>query len=381
MKIPKARKLPSGNYRIQLRLTEPDGSQRSISITEATEKLCQARAAAIKGGLIEEQKTASGTLGAAIDEYIRLRDVSRSPATIRGYKGIRKQRFQDYMSLSLSRLNDKLCQQIVDEEAAICSPKTLENAWALVSSAIEAATGKKFKPNLAPPAQKEMPWLDYEQVELFCKAAKGDTAEIPMLLALNSLRRSELAAITWDKVDLKKELLFVRGAVVYGADEKRHYKAQNKNQTSARITPILIPRLLELLKAVPEDERQGSIVHFAPNTVTRRINKICSAIGLPEVGSHGLRRSFASLCYHLKISEQICMQWGGWSDWGTMRKIYTKTAEADKSEAAEAVKQFFKNAQKKTQKKTQKKAQKKAQKQENAQENAHENAHENSDTA
>ncbi len=342
MKLPKVRKLPSGKYTCQTRITQPDGSRKSVSITEATEKLCYAKVAALKGGLIKQEEKNAGTIGAAIDEYIRLREVSRSPATIRGYKGIRRQRFQSYMSLPLSRLNDKLCQRMVDDEAAICSPKTLKNAWALVSSAIEATTGKKYKPNLTPPAEKELPWLDYEQIELFCKAAEGDKTEIPMLLALNSLRRSELAAITWDKVDLKKELLLVRGAVVYGADEKRHYKSQNKNHTSARTTPILIPRLLGLLKAVPEEERQGSLVVFAPNTVTRRINKICSAAGLPEVGCHGLRRSFASLCYHLKISEQVCMQWGGWSDWETMRKIYTKTAEADKDEAAETVRQFFK---------------------------------------
>lgn len=344
MKIPKARKMSSGNYFIQLRIKQPDGSTKNINITEKTEKLCEARAAAIKGGLIEQQKTASGTLGAAIDEYIRLREASRSPATIRGYKGIRRQRFQAYMSLPLSRLNDKLCQQMVDAEAAICSPKTLKNAWALVSSSVEAATGKKYRPNLAQPAQMEMPWLDYKQIELFCKAAEGDTYEIPMLLALHSLRRSEIAAVTWDKIDLAHERIIVRGAEVYGPDGKHHRKEQNKNRTSSRVVPILIPRLAALLSAVPEDERHGRPVEFYPHTVTRRINRVCEACKLPKVGSHGLRRSFASLCYHLNISEQICMQWGGWSDWGTMRKIYTKTAEADKSEAAETVRNFFKNA-------------------------------------
>ncbi len=355
MKIPKARKLPSGNYRIQLRLTEPDGSQRSISITEATEKLCQARAAAIKGGLIEEQKTASGTLGAAIDEYIRLRRASRSPSTIRGYEGIRKQRFQTYMSMKLSRLNDKLCQQIVDAEAEICSPKTLKNAWALVAASIEAATGEKYIVRLPDAPENELPWLDYEQILVFVNAIRGSSYELPMLLALNSLRRSEIAAMSWDKVDLKAERLIVHGAVVYGPDKKTVEKATNKNRSSARHTPVLTPRLLEILKAVPEEDRHGKLYTSALHTLTRNINAICKANGLPEVGCHGLRRSFASLCYHLQISEQICMQWGGWSDWGTMRKIYTKTAEADKDEAAETVRQFFVNA--------------------------HENAHDNSDTA
>lgn len=111
-----------------------------------------------------------------------------------------------------------------------------------------------------------------------------------------------------------------------------------------RRTPILTPRLLEILSSVPEEARRGKLYSAALHTLTRNINAVCKANNLPEVGCHGLRRSFASLCYHLNISEQICMQWGGWSDWGTMRKIYTKTAEADKSEAAETVRNFFKNA-------------------------------------
>ncbi len=343
--------MTSGNYFIQLRIKQPDGSTRSISVTEATEKLCTAKAAAIKGGLIEKQKAASGTLGAAIDEYIRLREVSRSPATIRGYKGIRQQRFQAYMSLPLSRLNDKLCQQIVDDEARICAPKTLKNAWALVSSSVEAATGKKFIVRLPDTPENELPWLDYEQILVFVNAIRGNSYELPMLLALNSLRRSEIAAMTWDKVDLKAERLIIHGAVVYGPNKKTVEKATNKNKTSARNTPILSPRLLEMLKAVPAEDRHGKLYNSALHTLTRNINAVCRANGLPEVGCHGLRRSFASLCYHLKISEQICMQWGGWADWGTMRKIYTKTAETDKSEAAETVKQFFKNANKNANKK------------------------------
>ena len=42
-----------------------------------------------------------------------------------------------------------------------------------------------------------------------------------------------------------------------------------------------------------------------------------------------VRHSFASLCYHLRVPEQIAMEIGGWSDAGTMRRIYTHIAQSD----------------------------------------------------
>ena len=78
-----------------------------------------------------------------------------------------------------------------------------------------------------------------------------------------------------------------------------------------------------------------------PNERFWRINEICKAHGLPEVGVHGLRHSFASLAYHLQIPEKIAMEIGGWSDDGTMRKIYTHLAQKDIAERARDFSNFF----------------------------------------
>lgn len=85
MKVPKARKLPSGMWFIQLRL-----GGESISITERAEKKCTAKAALIKAEHIAGRrpgKTAAGekTLREIITEYIDSLRATRSPSTIRGY--------------------------------------------------------------------------------------------------------------------------------------------------------------------------------------------------------------------------------------------------------------------------------------------------------
>ena len=59
---------------------------------------------------------------------------------------------------------------------------------------------------------------------------------------------------------------------------------------------------------------------------------------MPPVGVHGLR----SLAYHLQIPEQIAMEIGGWSDIGTMRKIYTHIAQQDMERYKTKLQDFFK---------------------------------------
>ena len=104
----------------------------------------------------------------------------------------------------------------------------------------------------------------------------------------------------------------------------------------------MIPRLLRLLK---QSKKDGSPIRDChPDTIYKHVNRACAACGLPNVGIQGLRRSFASLCYHLKLSERETMELGGWEDPATMRKIYIHLAKRDKDRAQKKIAGFFKNA-------------------------------------
>ena len=85
MKIPKITKLPSGSYFCRLRL-----NGESIPITEDSYDKCQAKALAIKQGLIQGHTSPSVTLRKAIDLWISERYNVLSPATIRGYRTIQR---------------------------------------------------------------------------------------------------------------------------------------------------------------------------------------------------------------------------------------------------------------------------------------------------
>ena len=164
------------------------------------------------------------------------------------------------------------------------------------------------------------------------------------MLALHSLRRSELLAVTWDDIDLAAGTIRVSGAVVQNEDHHFVTKATNKTETSTRTVPIMIPELRAALEAVPQEDRTGRLIPYAPHYIAELVNKACYRAGVPVVGTHGLRHSFASLAYHLGMSELETMELGGWADAGTMRKIYTHLSQRDKAKAQNKMAEFFKNA-------------------------------------
>ena len=83
------------------------------------------------------------------------------------------------------------------------------------------------------------------------------------------------------------------------------------------------------------------LINVHPATPYRQIQKVCQENGLPLVGWHGLRHSFASLCYSQGINEMTCMRLGGWSDFKTMRTIYTHLSESDAMKGIDKLAEFF----------------------------------------
>ena len=336
IKVPAPRQLPSGSWFIRMTIK---GEEHYI--TETTEAMCRAKAIALKAGLIKsEEKASSCTLGAAMEQYLADKDAVLSPATIAGYKSIKRTRFKNYINKPINSIN---YQRMVNDELKLGkSAKTVMNAWSFAQSAVEYKTGMKLQVSLAAPVKREHLFLDYEQIKVFLKAVNGEPCELAALLALHSLRFSEIKALTLkNSADLKQGIIHVRGAMVYDEYHQLVLKEANKTEKSRRDLPIMIPRLRELLEAV--EDKEAFLVPSSEITVYKQINRICKKAGLPEIGIHGLRHSFASLCYHLDVPEKICMKLGGWSRPDTVHEIYTHLADKDIALSAQKLMDFFKN--------------------------------------
>nr|DAL20486.1 MAG TPA_asm: Integrase [Caudoviricetes sp.] len=311
--------------------------REGVTVIEDTEAAAIAKALAIRAGFIAAEKKAPPlTLRQAIDKYIRERDNALSPATIRGYYTIQRNAFGGVMDKDIHAVG--CWQAAVNAEATRVSAKTLKNEWGLIETVLRANRVDIDVSSLPQVIRKELPWLDYSQIKQFLAAVRGEPCELGALLALHSLRRSEVLALSPDKI--KGGKILVHGSAVVDKDGKLVRKKENKNTTSRREVDIVIARLADLLRA-SSTPAGVPYVRYNPNTLTNQINRICAREGLPLVGMHGLRRSFASLAYHLGWSERQTMQVGGWADLKTVHDIYIKLAAADQKRDIDKMREFY----------------------------------------
>ena len=339
MKVPEPNKLPSGNYNIMLRL----GGQ-NYSVTKANPTECKNAAQLIKSEYLagKRRKRVEMTLDDAMEKYIASRRKVLSPSTINGYECIKKTRFQNYINKKPDDIKD--WQTVINDELESgVSAKTMKNSWAFLCSALQYVGFTTPKVKLPQIVNASRPWLDADQVKVFIKAIKGHPCEIPALLALHSLRRSEILGLTWDKIDLANDTIRVEGSAVIGSENKLVYKDTNKTKKSRRTVPIMIPELKSALTAVPEAERTGKLYKKSPTLIWEQVNRICEKNNLPQVGVHGLRHSFASIAFSSAVgmTEREVMEIGGWEDYQTVHKIYEHLSDRHRKEAAQKFSKFF----------------------------------------
>lgn len=332
LSVPTPRRLPSGKWFIQMRL----GGQ-SYSVTAATEKECIRQATLIKSqyksGQLQKSTTVNEpTIGELIDKRIESIDGVLSPTTVYCYINIRKNRFKSIMNKTISQVSD--WQEVINSELTICSQLTVKTSFKYLCCAMNY-TPKVIFPQII---KKEKDFLQPEQIPAFIDAVRGTKIEVAALFGLHGLRRSEICGLKWKDVDLSKNTIHVNGAIVRGADGYVEKEA-NKNKTSNRYVPILIPRLKELL--VNSDKSYEHVVNLTYGAIHYHLTKIYKENGFPEIGVHGLRHSFASLCYHLGLSEKVTMKLGGWASASVMNDIYTHLADMDIASSTEKLASFF----------------------------------------
>ncbi len=346
MKIPEPRKVSSGKWFIQLRL-----GGESINISDYDKKKCIREAQAIKAEYLAgkrvpkdtTQENPAITLDEAISNYCKIKSNVLSPATIRGYQNIRKNQLKEIMQKNiydLAELSEEDWQEIINRESGAYSPKTVKNSVSFVRTIIQGKTKKLLpKAKTAAPIGKDTAFLYADEIPIFVAAVMKTKIAVPALLALSSMRLSEIQALDWKDIKQNPDFIHTTGAVVPNEENKLIHKKQNKNISSSRDIPILIP---ELKQAIERDRRDsGPVLYCSRSYFLKKVHTICQENQITNVTIHGLRHSFASLAYYLKVPEKIAMDIGGWSDPATMHKIYTHIAKKDISRYRAEIAAFY----------------------------------------
>lgn len=324
IRLPKIKQLPSGAWHTRVLI-----ENRRVSITKDTYDECVAEYLALKNGLVEAREKKGGkdiTLEEAVKSYIASKEGFLSPSTIAGYEKFKRNMLLGMMKRNIFTVsNDQWQAAIRQEHKAGKSPKYIKNGWMFFSACIAAAGAPRPEVMLYPTEHNERAYLTPDEIDKFVEAIKGHRFEIPYLMCLSSLRRSEMIAMDWANVDLGNKVMHVRGAIVRGTNGLVE-KPQTKTEKSRRSVPI-IPPLLEALKQ--QEPKTGKVVKSSAEPIRIKLKSVCTSAGVTVVDLHGLRHSFASLAYHLGIPEMIAAEIGGWNDLSTMHNIYTHLAQKD----------------------------------------------------
>ena len=322
--IPKPVRLASGEYagRIQV-----NGNREYIKGN--TEADYYRKATALKLELNEKKNTpVSMKLTEAIEDYIKQTEKVLSPSTIRGYDIIKKQ-----LAFADKPISKTDFQELINTLSEDYSPKTVRNQWGLIRASLTAKGIPVPDVKLPAAVKSERKFLQPDEIKTFLKAIKGKNIELVALLALHSLRASEILALNKDSI--KDGVISVKGAVVPDRNNNYTFKETNKTLSSTREIPVFIPRLKTLWE-------QGNISFPDPSNMRRDINRICRNNALPEVGVHGLRHTFCSLCYELDIDILTTCRLGGWSSPAVPQQIYTHLSQSRVSKDIQTIKQFYK---------------------------------------
>lgn len=340
-KLPTPQKLPSGMYRCQVMV---DGKR--VSVIDADADVCQAKAVALRAGLIEQTVKPKDhiTLDEAISIYIDDRRTVLSPSTIMGYKSVQKNRFKTLMKARIHDIDKVAIQRAISSDAQICSNKTLKNAVGLVAAVLSDykeinTKGLKYPQKV----KKEHAYLDASQIVELITACQGNIAEIPILLAVwLGLRRSEIMGLRWESIDFTEKKIKIEHALVPNENGEYVEKNELKNSSSRRVLscPDYILSKLESYQS-NISRRKGRIFTMDPSVIYNNLKKISERAGIPFVGVHGLRHTNASVMLSLGIVDKVAMKRGGWATDNTMKSVYQHVFSSDKDTADDMINAYF----------------------------------------
>lgn len=328
----KAKKLPSGNWRVRTSVGK-DANGRYVykSFTAPTKK--EAEYMASEYMMKTKDAIDRKLLGALLDEYIDNRENILSPSTIQGYRKIRRTTFQSIMDIPVDKIDNAVLQKAINEEAKRLSPKSIENAYGLISTVLSQNTYYRYTVT-KPKKQKTIKNLP-EPADIM-RVIKGTEIELPCLLAMwLSFRMSEIKGFR--KEDIVDGVITVNNTMIY-VDRQYILKPEPKTVKSRR--RIKLPAyILSLINDLPKE--QEFLVTLSGHAIYMRFSRLLEKNNMPHIAFHDLRSVNASVMHKLNVPDKYAMERGGWETDSILKRVYQQTFSSERLEMDKKIDEFF----------------------------------------
>lgn len=329
--MPKAKKLPSGNWRVQ---ASYNGTRRSF--TAPTKKEAELLALEFQNGMKLSARS-DKTVGECIDDYIESKSKVLSPTTINSYRRRKVNDLAELCGLPVSKLTALAVQKHINALSETKSPKTVINAHGLLVSSLKIYA-PEITFNTTLPAKKKI-IKRLPTVEEILPVIIGSKIELPCLLALwCGLRMSEIRGLK--RSDVRNGVLHIHSAVVT-VDGKHIRKESTKTYDSTRL--IKLPEYLQsLITALPEEQEE--ITLLTGQALYKRFSRLLERNGIEHMTFHDLRHLNASTMLALGVPDKYAMERGGWSSTNIMKSVYQHTFTDARQRFDDAIDDYFSTA-------------------------------------
>lgn len=323
-----AKKLPSGNWRVQVYMGKDDNGKKIMkSFTAPTKWEAERAAEEYKQG----KRECELTVGECIDNYIALKENVLAPSTIYGYKTIRKCRLQTLMNVPAKDIDTKIVQRAVSLEARRLSHKSLIESVNLIKTALKME-GITPKLTITYPPKKSVIKI-LPNVSDVLNAIIGSDIELPCLLAMClGLRCSEVRGLK--KEDLIGDTIYIHRRKVF-IGRKDVTQEINKNETSNR--KIHCPQFL--IDRINEVDTEY-ICDITYPQLCVKFHRLMEKNNL-KVTFHDLRHINASVMLILGVPDKYAMERGGWSSTSVMKSVYQNVITDEKKKVDKTIDDYF----------------------------------------
>lgn len=314
--------------------------------------------------------------GMRLIEYLRLwlEGLDSKPTTIANYRGCVENyigpriggiRLRDLQPEHLDALYREL-ERAGKRDGSGLAPKSVRHVHTTLHAALQQAAERgHLLRNVAslanPPTQKaarskaerHKVWTD-EQTGLFLRSiVDDDLATLWRLLVHTGLRRAEALGLCWDAVDLDAGRITVRRTVT-NAGSQVVWQESAKTEAGERtisVTPTVCGFLREhrlaqlerrmLLGSGPAAATdplftRPDLSPLSPNAVSQRFTKLCDTLGLPRIGVHGLRHTYATRSVRAGVDYAVLSKRLGHANEAITLTLYRHVLEGEDMDAAMA---------------------------------------------